>query len=232
MEQTKNRSTYFKLAILWLAILLLGSFWLTVKGTSDLISMAVIPQTPREGEPVVATFKLNNPASESMVIQYQLLANGELLKDGSTTVPPYSHKTYKYAYENPLLLGQQVNFVVKTQSELGSQEKVLSLPSYPPQVWSSFVSFASFSTSLMSSMSTIAYYQSSFGRDTGLNLGIIVSAVLIALLIFLELPFSPIRGETVAILGRLRIRLSTVTWTLLIIFMGMVFTKVAMIIAS
>ena len=121
--------------------------------------------------------------------------------------------------------------MVKTTSPLGSCEKIVSLPSYPPQVWSSFASFASFSTSVMSSMSTMTYYQSTFGSDMGLNVGIIAAIVLIALLIFLELTQSVVEGKTIAVLGRMRIRFSTVTWILLIIFMGIVYTKVVMILA-
>ena len=77
--------------------------------------------------------------------------------------------------------------MVKTQSGQGNYERVVSSPPYPPQVWSSFVSFASFSTSLVSSMSTMTYYQTTFGSDIGLNIGLIATAVLIGLLIFLEL---------------------------------------------
>ena len=232
MEQSKNRAMGFKLAILWMAILLLGSFWLTVRGTSDPVAMAVIPQAPREGEPVLATFKLNNPSSEAAVTSYQFYANGELLKEGATTIAPGSGKTYKYAYENPLRMGEQLNFVVRTQSEQGNYERAVSSPPYPPQVWSSFVSFASFSTSVMTSMSTMTYYQSTFGTDMGLNVGIIATIVLIALLIFLELSQPVVEGKAVAVLGRLRIRFSTVTWILFIIFMGIVYTRVVMILAT
>jgi hypothetical protein len=223
---------YFKLALLWLAILLLGSFWLTVKGTSEPISMAVIPQAPREGEPVIATLKLNNPSSQPGVTRYQFYANGELLKEGATTIAPGSGKTYKYAYENPFQMGEQLSFVARTQSEQGSYEKAVSSPPYPPQIWSSFISFASFSTSVMSSMSTMTYYQSAFGSDMGLNVGVIASIVLIMLLIFLELSQPVMEGKAVAVLGRLRIRFSTVTWILFIVFMGIVYTKVVMILAT
>ena len=232
MDQNKNRAAIFKLAILWVAILLLGSFWLTVRGSSDPVSMVVIPQVPREGEPIIAILKLNNPSSDALVLGYQFYANGKLLKEGATTIAPGSSKTYKYAYENPLQMGEQLNFVVKTQSQLGNYEKVVSLPPYPPQVWSSFVSFASFSTSVMSSMSTITYYQSTFGSDMGLNVGIITSIVLIALLIFMELTQHVVGGRTVARLGRVRIRFSTITWILFIIFMGIVYTKVVMILSG
>ena len=232
MNQSENRGTVFKLAILWLAILLVGSFWLTVRGSSDTVVLTVIPQAPREGEPILATFKLNNPLPHSLVAEYQFYANGELLKEGATTIAPTSSKSYQYAYANPLRLGEQLNFMVSTQSEPGNYERVISSPPYPPQVWSSFVSFASFSTSVMSSMSTMTYYQSTFSEDMGLNIGLLASFALLGLLIFLELTRASLQQRTVATLGRLRIRFSTVTWILLFIFLGMVYTKVVMILAT
>ncbi|MFC1893760.1 hypothetical protein ACFLYR_07040 [Chloroflexota bacterium] len=199
MEKDKDKGGTLKLAILWLAILLLISFWLTVRGSSDPVNIVVIPQAPREGEPIIATFKLNNPSSDALVTQYQFYVNGELLNQGAAMIAPGSGKTYKYAYKNPLQLGEQLNVMVKTQSELGNHETAVSSPQYPPQVWSSFVSFASFSTSVMSSMSTMTYYQTTFGNDMGLNVGIIASIVLIALLIFLELSQPIIGGRTVLV---------------------------------
>lgn len=232
MKQGKDRETGFKLAIVCLAILLMGTFWLTVQMTSDPVNLVVLPEAPRQGEPVLATFKLNNPSSQAVVTRYQFYANGELLKEGATTIASNSRKTYQYAYANPLRLGEQLNFMVSTQSELGNYERVISSPPYPPQVWSSFVSFASFSTSVMSSMSTMTYYQSTFGTNTGLNVGIIASIVVIILLIFIELTQPLLRQKTVAVLGRLRLRLSPVTWILFIIFMGIVYTKIVMILAT
>ena len=224
----------FRLIILWMGILLLSSFWFTLTEKSEPVSMAVLPEAPREGEPIVATFKLNNPSSELLVTSYQFYANGEFLKEGVTTLAPSSGKTYQYAYENPLPMGERLNFVVRTQSELGSYERVISSPAYPPQIWSSFVSFASFSTSVMSSMSTMTYYQSAFGSNTVLNIGLVASIVLIVLLIFAELVRPTTRWPMSALskLGILRIRLSTVTWILLIIFMGIFYTRIAMLIAT
>jgi len=231
MEKDKNRGTIFKLVIVCLGILLLSSFALTVKGDSAPLSLAVVPVAPREGEPILATFKLNNPSSDVSLTDYQFYVNGELLQSGTAALAPGSSKTYQYAYENSLPMGERLNFVVQTQSEQGDYEKFISAPGYPPQVLSSFVSFASLSTSVMSSMSTMTYYESTFGNDMGLNVGLIASIVLIVLLIFLELSGPVVaQGNTVA-LGRLRIRLSTATWILLIIFMGIVFTKVTMILA-
>jgi len=232
IEQSKSRSIFFKLALLWLGILLLGSFWLTVRGTSDPVSMVVVPEVPREGEPIIATFKLNNPSSQALVMRYEFYANGELLKEGITTIAPISGKTYQHAYNNSLTLGEQLNFVVEARSEQGSYEKVLSSPPYPPQVWSSFVSFASFSTSVMSSMSTMTYYQSTFATDMGFNVGLVCTVVLVVLLIFLELTRPVLSGTTIAVVGRLRIRFSTITWMLFTIFMGIVYTTAMMILAT
>ncbi len=218
--------------MLWLAILLLSSFWLTVRETSDPVILTVTPQVPRLGEPIVATFKLNNPLSHALVVRHQFYANGKFLNEKVTIIASNSSKTYQYAYKNPLQMGEQINFVVRTQSEMGNHEKVISIPQYPPQVWSSFVSFASFSTSVMSSMSSMTYYKSTFIQDMGVNIGIIFSLVLITLLIFLELSRPAVEGKGVAILERLRIRFSTVTWILLIIFMAIVYTRVVMTLAG
>ncbi|GAH58568.1 unnamed protein product, partial [marine sediment metagenome] len=200
--------------------------------TSDPVSMAVLPEVPREGEAILVTFKLNNPSSELLGIRYQFYANGELLKEGATTIAPNYGKTYQYAYRNLLQLGEQLNFLVKTQSETGNYERALSSLPYPPQVWSSFVSFASFSTSVMSSISTMTYYRSTFGTDMGVNVGIVAAIALIILLIFLELTQPILEHRIVAVVGRLRFRFSTITWLLFIIFIGIVYTRVVLILAT
>jgi hypothetical protein len=227
-----QRGIRLRIIIIWMAILLMSSFWLTMRVSSEPVSLTAVPEVPREGEPIIAIFKLNNPTSQPIRTRYQFYANGELMEEGTATIPSGSSKLYKYAYKNPLELGEQLSFVVKTQSAQGNYEKIFSSPPYPPQVWSSFVSFASFSTSVMSSMSTMAYYQSTFGSDMGLNIGLLASAVLMSLLIFLELTKPSLQQKTVATMGRLRLRFNTVTWILFIIFMGMVYTRVVMVLTT
>ncbi len=231
MEEDR-RSIHFKLVIVSLSMLLMGSFWLTIGASSDPVSMAITPEVPRQGKPVLATFKLSNPLSQPLPTNYQFYVNGELLADGTTTIAPSSYETQQYAYENPLQMGEQLNFMIRAESKLGNHERVISLPSYPPQIWSSFVSFASFSTSVMGFMSSMTYYQSSFATDIAFNVGLLFSFVLMGLLIFLELTYPLLQQKTLAVLGRLRVRFSTVTWILLIIFMGMVYTKIVMVIVT
>jgi hypothetical protein len=221
---------HLKIIIVWLAVMVLGCFCLTTMAGSDLVEIAVIPEVPRADEPIICTFKLNNPASVSRTIEFSFYANGERLLHGTSTLGPHTSKTYQYVYKNPLALGEQVNFVVKAESQGIKCEKIVSLPAYPPQIMSSFVSFASFSTSVMGFMASSTYYESSFGSvDEGLNVGLVISIVLIILLIFLEL--SEPLPSSYLVLGRLRIRFTTMTAILFIIFIGIVYTKIVMILA-
>ncbi|MFC1993899.1 hypothetical protein ACFLVI_01405 [Chloroflexota bacterium] len=223
-----------RLILVWMGIVLLGLFWLTARGNGDPVSLIVVPEVPRVGEPVIATFKLNNTSSENLVTNYQFYANGELLKEGAATISAGSGKTYRYVYGNTLNIGERLNFVLMTQSEQGDYEKILSTPPYPPQVWSSFVSFASFSTSVMStsmsSMSSMSYYGATFGTDVILNIGLLFTIVLIILFVFLELTVPLLKNKNLLALGQLRLRFNTVTWILLFVFIGMLYTKLVLII--
>ncbi|HIH44209.1 MAG TPA: hypothetical protein HA257_03765 [Candidatus Methanoperedenaceae archaeon] len=147
---------------------------------------------------------------------------------GQALLAPESSKRYTYMYPEAPAQGERINFLVKTGSGQGSYEKSLSMPAYPPQVWSSFVSFASFSSS-MTKVTSRTYYEESLGADNALNAGLIFSIVLILLLIYLELT-GALDEKLNATLFGLNIRFSRLSAVLFIIFTGMVFTKVAMII--
>lgn len=228
-----RKSVYFKIAIVALAIVLIGSFWLSARLSAEPVSLAVNTTFPKGGgEPMLVTFKLNNPTPLALPTSYEFFANGQLLARGDTVIPGASAETHQYAYRNALNIGEQVSFVVRSQSALGGTEKALSLPSYPPQVLSSIVSISSIATSEVGAMNSIAYYQSAFGDRSHLNLSFITALILITLLIFMELTQPVIRDRTIACLGRLRIRFSTLSWILLVIFLGIVYTRVILIITS
>ena len=93
--------------------MLTGCFLLAPMADSELVDIAVVPEVPRADEPIITTFKLNNPTPEVTTIDYSFYANGELLQEGTSTLASHSSKTYQYVYKNPLELGEQVNFVVK-----------------------------------------------------------------------------------------------------------------------
>ncbi|RLG29111.1 hypothetical protein DRN97_12435 [Methanosarcinales archaeon] len=64
-----------KIIIVWLAIIIMGSFWLTTVPGSELMDMAVVPG---EDKQIIANFKLNNPTSEVTTVDYTFYANEEL----------------------------------------------------------------------------------------------------------------------------------------------------------
>ena len=180
----------------------------------------------------MATFNFNNPTETATKTDYQLYVNGRLVESGTVTVAAQGRIKHQYAYANPLRRGEQINFVLKTSSDSGQRERIVSLPPYPSQLMSSFVSFAAFSTSVMSSMISMEYFSSTFGTTSGLNTGIVISVILIALLIFLELTQTVTSGRRIRILGSYRTGLGNISSILFIIFLGMIFTRVVMIIST
>ena len=230
-EKKSKRGLEIRIITIVFTIFILVSIAISLQALSHPVTLSVIPEVPREGEPLMVTYKINNPSLQESTTQYQLFANGKLIEYGETKLVPLSCEHHRYIYKNPLKLGEQVTFLLKTTSDKCEYEKVLSLPAYPPQIWSSFVSFASFSTSVMSSMSSMAYYEGSFGSNQGLNVGMIFSIVLIILLIYLELS-EPLIKKTLTIIGYLRIEFSRLSAVLFILFISMVFTKVVMILST
>jgi len=235
MDQTRDNSykgLILKIVIAWLSILMLVGFSVATNSTTALVELSVLPQVPKTGEPIVATFTLNNPSTKPLSIDYQFYINSELVESGSTVVIPRESSVYQYAYENYLERGEQINFVLKTNSDLGDSEKIFSLPAYPSQIMSSFVSFAAFSTSVMTSMITMEYFTDTFGVSEGPNTGIILTLVLIGLLIFLELTQAIKTGRGSTIISSYRSRFRILSTFLFIIFLGMVFTRIVIILAS
>ncbi len=227
-----HKGLILKIAIAWLCTFALLGFLIAARSAANPVTMSIIPEVPKAGEPIVVTFNINNPSDEPSTTSYQLYVNGKLLKSGSTTIAPQASSKYQYAYKNTLERGEQVNFVLKTISDNGSFDKIVSLPKYPPQLMSSFVSFAAFSTSVMTSMISMEYFTDTFGTTAGINTGLIVAIVLLVLLIFLELTQAIITGRGTAVISSYRAGFTTVSTILFIILVGMVFTTVVMIITT
>lgn len=220
-----------------IVILALGIFFLTAciasfSSVSNPVKLYIFPEVPQEGEPIIVTFSMKNYGLADSPYSYTLYANGEEVMSGRTIISPLSSKKYQYAYVNGLEVGEKVSFVVKVQSVGNDYEEVVTAPPYHPHVWSSFVSFAAFSTSMSSttmSLTSMAYYDNSFGVRKAINVGVIFSIVLIALLIHVEVT-EPFHNNLLNILGRLRRRFTKLSAILFIIFITMVFSQVVMII--
>ncbi|MTI83723.1 MAG: hypothetical protein FH756_07420 [Firmicutes bacterium] len=229
----KVSSYKFKVLILWVGIFLAGVFLLGIYYSSSPVTLTVLPEAPKEGDPVIALFSLNNPLPSEQQVSYSFYCNGSKVQSGQVTLAAFSGTKYQYTSKNNLKVGEQQNYAVRMHTSFGDFEKNASVPAYPPQVFCSFMSFASFSTSVMSFMTSAPYYDTTFAANEGLNVGLFCSLVLIALLIFLELtePLIAADGGRLSLL-KLRVRFSTVTWILFTIFLGIVFTKVTMILAA
>jgi hypothetical protein len=227
-----NKGLALKVGIIWLCIFLLSGFFIATRANSNPITMSIIPEVPKEGEPVVATFDILNLTDKPSTTSYQLYINGRLAESGSIALAPQGSTRHQYAYTNSLERGKQVSFLLKTSSDGGDFVKAVSLPAYPPQLMSSFVSFAAFSTSVMSSMISMEYFTNTFGSASSINTGIIISAILIVLMVFLELAQAVPVGKRIGILERYRFNFRNMATILFIVFVGMVFTRIVMIIAT
>ncbi|MDD5082777.1 MAG: hypothetical protein PHU08_05325 [Dehalococcoidales bacterium] len=228
----QQKGLILKTTTVWLSICLLVGFIATARSVASPISLTTIPDVPKTGEPIVATFNISNPENEESTTEYWLYVNGQLVESGCAVIAPHQSIKHQYAHQNYLERGEQVTFVLRTASKQGETEKVVSIPAYPPQVMSSFVSFAAFSTSVMSSLVSMEYFTSTFGTGSGPNAGLIICAVLIGLLIFLELTQVITTGRGTTILGSYRTSFKVLSTILFIILIGMVFTRVVLIVAT
>jgi len=215
----------FRIIAVSIGILFLVSVTMSVQERSNPISIMVIPAFPKNNEPVLVSFTLSNPSQHESAINYEFYSDGILLMKGKELLDQQSSKKFNYLYPDSPEMGEKITFLLKTESDDGSYDKSVSIPSYQPQVWSSFVSFASITTSIIT---TEQYSDGSFGDKNHLNVGLIFSIVLILLLIYLELT-EPVKEFNHKILNKLGIRFNRLAVVLFIIFVGMVFTRVVMI---
>jgi hypothetical protein len=218
-----------KIIPIWLSIFLLSSYIITIYTAPGICMLDVLPKAPRKDEPILAFYKLMNPTSVEKRIFYTFHINGKGLKKGSTLLPPYSSKTYQYVYSNPLKMGENINFAIETTMDGKTYTRQVSIPPYPPQIMSSFVSFASFSSSMMESMASSTYYFSVFQEERGgWDPGLAISITLIAILIYIEFT-DPSHSKTPGFLKNVREKYTNLAWVLFIIFIGLVYTRIALI---
>ncbi len=118
----------------------------------------MVPEVPKPGQPVIVTFKLNNPAATASASSYQLFLDGKLLNSGSAALAPDSSQKYQYIYPSILPVGENASFLLKVHSNNGDYQRMVITPLFQPQLASSFVSFAAFSTTGMTSLASASYY--------------------------------------------------------------------------
>ncbi len=108
-----NRPTgiLLKLTVVWLSVFILGGFLISDVLSAESVTMSVIPEVPKTGDPVVSTFNISNPTDEPLTTEYQLYINGKLTESGTTVVAPEAGTKYQYVYQHTVERGEQVNFL-------------------------------------------------------------------------------------------------------------------------
>lgn len=230
-----------KLIFVWLLILPFLAILYSISRNAEPLSLQLLPEVPRQNEPTVLTAKMSNENADTNQMTYTVHVDGKLLAEGTSQVAPQTEALFQYFRGPTVDIGQRVNFAVDIHTAGSSLQQVVSSPAYAPQIWSSFVSFATFSTSVMSSLVTAVYYQGAFGTATAPNLGLILVGTLTLLMVFLEMSrpqglesTEPVQEHRAALTGRLA-RLQSRYWQvvviLTIIFGGIIFTKVAIVLS-
>jgi len=226
---------------IFLAILLFG----LVSVGYEVLSVRFFPTVVKEGEPVVITVSLNNFEPQPQVYRVSLYVNGLMVLSAEAPVEPMSAHLYTYTLASPRA-GEALRVYAEALNVASGARhvKYLNVPQQPPELLMSFSAFSSFATSLSStsssstSLTTLTYYLNTMGLsaeggsvDSALNVGLVVSATLISLLLFLELSDPAYGGVGRRVLA-LRRRYGVLAAALLLIFAGIVLTKVVMVIVG
>jgi hypothetical protein len=188
---------------------------------------------PQEGNPTTITYSIRNPTSSERSYTYSFYIDGKLTSQGATIVPPRTIKQYSYAKPAADVWGTTTTAYIKTEDTATGQifDASARMPPYPPEIWSSFSSFATFSSTMLSSTTTIVYYEAVIGSQMGIQLGLTISLTLIGLLIFMELS-DPSYGKIGTRLAAMRKPYGILSVSLLLVFGALVLTRVFLIISG
>ena len=190
---------------------------------------------------------INNTADEPLKYSLTMYVNGDTILTSKSTFDALSTQSSTLTIQSPPLGSAVRVYAEAVDLETGViYKKALLMPQSPPEAWMSFASFSSLTTMLLSSSSsssssmsssfTISYYKSTIGLSEStirwsINIGLIASLTLVALLVFIELT-NPVFGNFGQRLKGLRHRYSLLTANLLLVFFGLVLTRVVMIISG
>lgn len=227
-------------AVLFLAVLLLNSILMQ----SEALTVRFFPTVIKENEPLVVVATLKNVRPQPQKYCLSLHVDGGQLAAIEFTLEPAAAQSLTYTCASPKTGKALKIYVEAVNIDTGEKYTAyLNIPQSPPELWISFSAFSSFATSLTSTVSTtsiatITYYLNTMGMaaqpnssQPAINTGIVVSIVLILLLVFIELT-DPAYGRIGRKLAALRGRYGTLSVSLLLIFAGIVLTKIVMIIAA
>ena len=223
---------------LFLCIMLVNS----LEVQSSPLTLGYFPTVTKEREPLDVTVQVRNTAAEPQRYLVRMFMDGVKIFSSESEIDSLSSQSFTYTRASPKM-GSAFRFYAEALNlETGVKHSdVILVPPSPPEVWLSFAAFSSFATSLtstssMSSSLTIAYYQSMMGLMSTqfplspVNVGLTLSICLIGILVFLELADPSYSGVGRRV-RQLRSRYGFLAAILLLIFVGIVLTRIVMVIA-
>lgn len=224
-----HKSYAHKIIALWAFVLSLIMFYQAVGGS--VINVNYFPAFPHNGEPIQVSIRVSNREPEPKVFALKVYVDGSLVADWLADVDAGAIREYHIVKLSSFHIGDSVRVYIDAIDVESGKVYYCSamVPPFPPETFSSFISFASFSTTLMGYMTTLSYYTTTVTPSDGVNAGLVISLTLIGLLVFVELT-DPTYGKIGERIRYLRRNFTREAIILLIIFLAMVTTKIIFII--
>ncbi|MEM2868752.1 MAG: hypothetical protein QXR84_09780 [Candidatus Bathyarchaeia archaeon] len=226
------RSYVYRIVVLWALVLSLILFYQGVGG--NVIGIDYFPSFPRLGEPVQITVRLVNSDPEPRLMSVRVYVDGLAVADWLAYIDGGSVKEYRVVGPSRFDVGGSIRVYAEALDVKSGAvySRSAMVPPFPPEAFTSFISFASFSSTLMGYMTTLSYYTTTMAAITpaeGVNAGLILSLTLIGLLVFMELT-DPAYGKMGERITHLRRNFTREAIILLIVFLAMVATKIIFIV--
>jgi len=246
-EMTKHKNGVKAIALAYVVLFLVIILFNSIDQTSDVLNLSHFPSTPKENEPFIIRANIKNTADETRKYSLTMYVDGDAVLTSESTFDALSTQTSTLTIASPPLGSAVRVYAEAVDLETGEiYKQALLMPQSPPEAWMSFASFSSLTTMLLSSSSsssssmsssfTISYYKNAIGLSEStirwsINIGLIASLTLVALLVFIELT-NPAFGNLGQKMKGLRERYSLLTANLLIVFLGLVLTRVVIIMSG
>ena len=200
------------------------------------IQLTCLPIVPREGQPILLHLTIRNVGFSDEDYAFSVYVNGRVVAEGKAFIRAQSSKDVSYITPTDIPVGESLKIYAEAQT-LGSlecYEERVQIPPCPPEIWSSFSSLASFSTSQRVYITSFSYYKSFAAEATifsAVNSGVVVTISLLVVLVFLQVSDPSWRRLGARTLS-MRARYGWLAAALLAIFGCMIFTKVVLIISG
>ncbi len=240
-----HRKNYYNFVLIFIVVFLSILLLNSLSMQRNILTLEYFPTVTREDEPFTITASVRNTDYEPRTYRVSIFVDGQQVLATESRLDASTTQSFTYTRASP-----ELGSAVRIYAEALNQETgvkfsdIILVPQSPPEVWLSFAAFSSFATSLTSSSSsamsssfTIRYYQNTMNISapegsflSPINVGLVISIVLIVLLIFIEIT-DPSYGKLGRRVKQLRSKYGLLAGSLLMIFLGMVLTRIVMIIA-